>query len=83
MMTRLEAKKALRRVRKSGRAYIFESMISHDAAHRGLVDDFLALFGGRMELVMAQLIGSGRLTLEDIQDAEKTLRKLGKKEKPP
>ena len=76
MMTRLEAKKALRRIHKSGRAYIFEAAISRDVAHRGLVDDFLGLFDGRMELVMAHLIGTGKLTLEDIQDAEKLLLEL-------
>ena len=79
---RLEAKKALRRVRKIGNAHIFEPLVGRNAALRTLVDDFLALFGGRTQPVMAQLIESGKLTLNDVQQAEKTLRDLAKKGKP-
>jgi hypothetical protein len=38
----------------------------------------LALFGGRAQPVMAGLIESGKLTLEDVKEAEKTLRKLAR-----
>ncbi len=79
---RLEGKKALRRVRKIGNAHIFEAVLSRNAALRRLVDDFLGLFGGRTQPVMAQLIESGRLTLDDVQEAEKTLRALARKGKP-
>jgi predicted transcriptional regulator len=77
---RLESKKALRRVRKVGNFHIFEAAVSRDIAQRKLVDDLLALFGGRTQPVMAHLIESGRLTLADVKEAEKTLRKLEKKE---
>jgi predicted transcriptional regulator len=79
---RLETKKALRRVRKIGNAHIFEPTVARKAALRTLVDDFLGLFGGRTQPVMAQLIESGKLTLDDVQQAEKTLRELAKKGKP-
>jgi predicted transcriptional regulator len=75
---RLEAKKALRRLRKVGNFHVFEAAISRDAAQRRLIDDLLALFGGRTQPVMAHLIESGKLTLEDVKDAERTLRKLSK-----
>ncbi len=78
---RLEGKKALRRVRKIGNAHIFEPVLSRKAALRRLVDDFLGLFGGRTQPVMAQLIESGKLTLDDVQEAEKTLRALARKGK--
>lgn len=78
---RLEGKKAVRRVRKVGNFHIFEAAISRDAAQRRLVDDLLALFGGRTQPVMAHLIESGKLTLEDVKEAEKTLRKLERKDK--
>jgi len=78
---RLEGKKALRRVRKIGNAHIFEPVLSRNAALRRLVDDFLGLFGGRTQPVMAQLIESGKLTLDDVQEAEKTLRALARKGK--
>ena len=78
---RLEGKKALRRTRKVGNFHIFEAVISRDAAQRRLIDDLLALFGGRTQLVMAHLIESGKLTLEDVKEAEKTLRKLERKDK--
>ena len=77
---RLESKKALRRVRKVGNFHIFEAAVSRDIAQRKLIDDLLALFGGRTQPVMAHLIESGRLTLADVKEAEKTLRKLEKKE---
>jgi BlaI family penicillinase repressor len=81
MVYRLEVKKALRRMRKIGNAHIFEALISRDAAQRRLVDEFLGMFGGRMQPVMAQLIEAGNLTTKDVADAEKLLRDLSKKRK--
>jgi BlaI family penicillinase repressor len=78
---RLEIKKALRRVRKIGNAHVFEPVVSRSAALRTLVDDFLGLFGGRTQPVIAHLIESGKLTLDDVEQAEKTLRELAKKGK--
>jgi BlaI family penicillinase repressor len=78
---RLEAKKALRRVKKVGNFHVFEPAISRDVAQRKLIDDLLALFGGRTQPVMAHLIESGKLTLADIKEAEKTLRQLEREEK--
>jgi BlaI family transcriptional regulator, penicillinase repressor len=78
---RLEAKKAVRRVKKVGNFHIFEAAVSRTAAQRRLVDDLLALFGGRTQPVMAHLIESGKLTLEDVKEAQKILRKLARKEK--
>jgi predicted transcriptional regulator len=77
---RLEGKKTLRRVRKIGHAHIFEASISRDAAQSRLVDDLLALFGGRFEPVMAHLIESKRLTLNDVREAERTLLALQEEE---
>jgi BlaI family transcriptional regulator, penicillinase repressor len=73
---RLEGKKALRRVKKIATALIFEAAVSREAAERRLIDDLLGLFGGRSRPVMAHLIESGTLTLEDVREAEKTLMKL-------
>lgn len=78
---RLEAKKAVRRVKKISNAHMFEAVLSRGAAHRRLIDDILSLFGGRSQPVMAQLIESGKLTLEDVEEARRTLQSLSKKEK--
>ncbi len=78
---RLEAKKAVRRVKKVGNFHIFEAAVSRNAAQRKLIDDLLAMFGGRTQPVMAHLIESGKLTLEDVKEAEKVIRKLGRKDK--
>jgi len=78
---RLEGKQAVRRVKKISNAHIFEAVVSRGAAQRRLIDDLLALFGGRTQPVMAHLIESGKLTLDDVHEAEKTLRILAKKEK--
>ena len=81
MVYRLEAKKALRRARKIGNAHVFEALITRDAARARLVDEFLSLFGGRMQPVMAQLIEAGNLTAKDVADAEKLLKELSAKRK--
>lgn len=77
---RLEGKKAVRRTKKVGNFHIFEPTLSRNAAQRRLIDDLLALFGGRAQPVMAHLVESGRLTLEDVKEAEKTLRRLTRKD---
>jgi predicted transcriptional regulator len=79
---RMEAKNIVRRVKKVGNFHIFAAAVSRSAAQRRLVDDLLALFGGRTQPVMAHLIESGKLTLEDVKEAEKALRQLEKKGKP-
>jgi predicted transcriptional regulator len=76
MVYRLEVKKALRRVKKIATANIFEAAISRDAAERRLIDELLGLFGGRSRPIMAHLIESGTLNLDDVREAEKTLLKL-------
>jgi predicted transcriptional regulator len=81
MVYRLEVKKVLRRARKIGNAHIFEAVMSREAAKARLVDEFLALFGGRLQPVMAQLIEAGNLTPKDISDAEKLLRDLAARKK--
>lgn len=77
---RLENKQAVRRIRKVGNFHVFQAAISRDVAQRKLIDDLLALFGGRTQPVMAHLIESGKLTLADVKEAEKALRKLQKEE---
>ena len=81
MVYRLEVKGALRRVKKIGNAHVFEAAISRQSAQRRLVDELLSFFGGKIQPVMAHLVESGQLTLEDVQEAEKTLRKLARKGK--
>src|SRR6202050_306416 len=80
MVYRLEVKKALRRVKKIATANIFEAAVSREAAERRLIDDLLGLFGGRSRPIMAHLIESGTLTLEDVREAEKTLLKLAEED---
>jgi predicted transcriptional regulator len=75
---RMETKQVVRRVRKVGNFHIFAATVTRDAAQRRLIDDLLALFGGSSQPVMAHLIESGKLTLDDVKEAEKTLRKLSK-----
>jgi predicted transcriptional regulator len=82
MVYRLERKKALRRAKQIGNAHVFEPTLSRDAAQGRMVDEVLSLFGWRMQPFMAHLIESGKLTLKDVQEAEETLRKLGKNKEP-
>jgi len=78
---RLEAKGALRRVKKISNAHIFEAAVSRDAARGRLIDDLLSLFGGRTQPVMAHLVETGKLTLDDVKETEKLIRDYTRKEK--
>jgi predicted transcriptional regulator len=80
---RLEGKKALRRTKRISNANIFEAVISRDAAQRRLIDELLSLFGGRTKPVMAHLIESGKLTLDDVREAEHAIRALARKDRKP
>jgi BlaI family transcriptional regulator, penicillinase repressor len=74
----LEGKGAVKIVRRIGNANIFAAAISRDDAGRRLMDDVLALFGGRTKPVMAHLVESGKLTLEDVKEAEEAILKLAR-----
>ena len=78
---RLETKNAVRRVKKISNAHIFEAVVSRQSAQRRLIDDLLGLFGGRTQPVMAHLIEAGKLTMDDVKEAEKLLKDLARKDK--
>jgi predicted transcriptional regulator len=80
LVYRLEAKKAVRRVKKVGNAHIFEAVITRAGAEHRLIDDFLQLFGGKTQPVISRLIETGRLTLDEVKEAEQMLRTLEKKD---
>jgi predicted transcriptional regulator len=81
-ISRLEAKKAVGRIKKIGGAYIYEALVSRENAQSRLIDDFLALFGGRAQPIMAHFVEAGKLTLEDVQHIERHLRELARDKKP-
>jgi predicted transcriptional regulator len=78
---RLEAKKAIRRTSKVGNAHVFEAVVSRTSAQHRMIDDLVALFGGKRLPIMAHLIESGRLTPDEVREARKALRDLAKKDK--
>jgi BlaI family penicillinase repressor len=80
-MYRMELKRVVRRIRMVGASYVFEALVSRDAAQQRLVDELVELFGGRSQLVMTHLVRSGKLKLEDVKEAEKELRELDRKER--
>ena len=78
---RMEAKGIVKRVRKVGNFHLFAAAISRDSAQHRMIDDLLAMFGGRPQPVMAHLVETGKLSLEDVREAERILRKLSGKER--
>jgi hypothetical protein len=74
----LEGKKAVKIVKRIGNANVFAAAISRDEAGRKLIDDALKFFGGRTKPVMAHLVQSGNLTLEDVKEAEQAILKLAR-----
>jgi len=79
MIYRLEEKGVVKRFKKIGNANVFEAILTRKAAYRQLIGDFLDLFGGSAEPVVAHLIETGKLTLNDIKAMERTLEAKGKK----
>lgn len=78
---RLEGKDAVRRVRKIGNADIFEPIVARDVTRNKMLDEILSFFGGRAQPMMAQLAEAGKLTLDDVRELEKTIRKLDRRQK--
>ena len=78
---RLEGKRALRRVRKIGNADIFEPIVARDVTRNKLLDEILSFFGGKAQPMMAQLAEAGKLTLDDVRELEKTIKKLDREQK--
>jgi predicted transcriptional regulator len=76
---RLEGKGGVRRVRKISNAHIFEPTVARDVTRHGLLDEILSFFGGRAQPMMAQLAEAGKLTMEDVRELEKTIKRLEKK----
>lgn len=76
MVYRMEEKKVLRRVRRVGNFHVFAPMVAREAVERTLIDDLLAVFGGNSRPVIAHLIGARKLTLEDVEFAEATLKQI-------
>src|ERR1700722_9453140 len=82
VVNRLEAKKAVRRISKISNAHVFEAVVSRSSAQHRMIDDLVALFGGRRLPIVTHLIESGKLTPEELREARATLRKATKRKKP-
>ena len=78
---RMESRGVLRRIRKVSNAHIFEPTISRDSAQHRLLDEFLSFFGGKAQPMMAKLAEAGRLTLDDVRDLERTIRRVQREKK--
>lgn len=78
---RLERKRAVRRVRKISNAHIFEPTVARDVTRHRFLDEILSFFGGRAQPMMAQLAEAGKLTLDDVRELEKTIKKLDRQHK--
>lgn len=78
---RMEAKRVVRRAQKIGNADVFEPLVAKDAARDSLLDEILSFFGGRPQPMMARLIESGKLTLDDIREMESAAAEADRKRK--
>ncbi len=83
LVFRLEAKGAVRKLRKIGNAYVFVPVITRSQAYRRLVSDFLELFSGSPLPVMSHLADTGKLTLDDLRDLERILKERKTRRKEP
>ncbi len=69
---RLQARGAIRRVRKVSKAQVFEASISRQDVEAPLIDDLAGLFPDIRPL-LDRLVSTQRLTLEDLREAERLL----------
>jgi predicted transcriptional regulator len=74
VLYRLEAKKAVRRVKKIGNAHIFEPAVAREVTRHGLLDDILGFFGGKAQPMVAQLAEAGKLTRDDVRELERIVK---------
>jgi len=77
---RMEGKHALRRVGRVGNFDVFTAVVSRENAQRRLIDELLDLLGGSPQPIVAHLIDAGKLSAKDIEEAEKALQQLSRKE---
>jgi BlaI family penicillinase repressor len=75
IFARLEEKGAVRRTKKIGNAFLFEPLIERTSVYRRMIDEFLDLFGGSAQPVVARLVETGKLTLEDLKALEDAKKK--------
>ncbi len=78
---RLEGKNVVRRVRKISNAHIFEPILARDVTRHRLLDEILSFFGGQAQPMMAQLAEAGKLSLDDVRELEKTLKRIESEQK--
>jgi BlaI family penicillinase repressor len=76
---RMETNGALRCVKWIANAKIFEAAVPRTEVGTRMWDDLLAFFGGGAKPVMNHLIEAGRLTLDDVREAEQALRKAARR----
>jgi BlaI family penicillinase repressor len=81
VVNRLEEKKAIRRISKITNAHVFEAVVSRSSAQHRMIDELVALFGGKRLPIMTHLIESGTLTPEEVREAQKAFRNLARKDK--
>jgi BlaI family transcriptional regulator, penicillinase repressor len=77
IVQRLEQKGAVRRTRKAGNALYFEPAITRKSVYRRLVDELIDLVGGSQPLV-AHLVETGKLSLDDLKAVEKAAKRSSK-----
>lgn len=78
IVNRLEQKGAVKRTRRISNAFLFQAAITKKSAYRRLIDELLGLFGGSAQPVVAHLVESGKLTLEDLKELEETAKRKPK-----
>jgi predicted transcriptional regulator len=81
MVYRMEAKDVVQRIKKVGNFHIFAASITREEAQRSIIDDLLSYFGGRSQPLMVHLVETGRLSLDDVKEAERTLKRFSAREK--
>jgi predicted transcriptional regulator len=67
LITRLETKGALRKVKKIGNAQIFEAAFDRGEFRSNIVRELLDLFGGSPRLLVSDLIDTGAISLKDLK----------------
>lgn len=74
MMGRMKSKGLVAVAGKTGNANVYQAAVSREAVQRRLMDEMMGLFAGQAFPLMSLLIDTGKLTLKDVEEAERRLR---------
>jgi hypothetical protein len=81
LLVRSELHLSVYAYKKINNAHVFEPVISRNSVQHRMIDELVGLFGGKALPIVTHLIDSGKLTRDEVREAQRALRDLARKDK--